>query len=299
MSQDPRFPTAPSLRLRRFLYERGLRLEPWATQEHILEAFLDHLAHEGHDDTYWEDLTLLATELARDLQRHRPESALVQAMNLDCEALMREIRAALATSRTDREGHRSLGRRITGSAMSLLLLVTLVAVACGGETRGDESPFQSPPGTGGTGGNSATTGGSGNILEVTGGIGGLRPIQVEIGGTPVDVPPHVVSGAPSWGGAGGAGGCIPEDMTIRGMIEACITDSAARNEFLSYLEASHPQWSTFIRDYFRCETCGDLAEYMDRCRYSDMRVRPSPPNENDNIFDFCPPVLIYAGVRFS
>jgi len=297
MTPTPCFPTAPALRLRRFLYEQGLRLEPWTTQEHILEAFLDHLAHDGHDDRYWEDLTRLATGLAQDLQRRRPESALVQAMNLDCDALMLEIRHAVAASRTEQQGHRSLGQRITGPAMSLLTLVTLAVVACGGQTESDAKlPTEGPP-TGGTGA-SAGAGGTEASVATTGGTGGF-PI-IELGGALVENdPPLLASGAPSWGGAGGASGCIPDSMTLREMIEACITDSSARDEFLGYLEASHPAWSTLFRDYFRCGTCGDLADYIERCQYSSIQVQPEPPDGQNDLFDFCPPVIIYAGVRFT
>lgn len=302
MTPAPCFPTSPALRLRRFLYEQGLRLEPWTTQERILEAFLDHLAHAGHDDRYWEDLTQLTTSLAQELQRRRPESALVQAMNLDCDALMLEIRHAVAASRTEQQGHHSLGKRITGPAMPLLMLVTLVVVACGGQTESDSKLLTKGLATGGTGA-SAGAGGTGASVATTGGIGEpLLPI-ISLGGALVENdPPLLASGAPSWGGAGGAGGasgCIPDTMTLREMIEACITDSSARDFFLGYLEASHPAWSPLIRDYFRCGTCGELADYIERCLYSDIRVQPEPPDGYNDLFDFCPPVMIYAGVRFT
>ncbi len=309
MTPAPCFPTSPALRLRRFLYEQGLRLEPWTTQEHILEAFLDHLAQDGHDDHYWEALTQLATSLAQDLQRRRPESALVQAMNLDCDALMLEIRHAVAASRTEQQGHRSLGKRITGPAMSLLTLVTLVAVACGGQTESDAKLLttglatggtEASAGAGGTGASVATTGGTGASVATAGGSGGLLFPIIELGGALVENdPPFLASGAPSWGGAGGASGCIPDSMTLREMIEACITDSSARDFFLGYLEASHPAWSQLLRDYFQCGTCGDVADYIERCLYSNIRVQPEPPDGNNDLFDFCPPVMIYAGVRFT
>ena len=94
-------------------------------------------------------------------------------------------------------------------------------------------------------------------------------------------------------------GCSPDSMTLREMSEACITDSSARDEFLGRLEASHPEWSPLLRDYFRCGTCGDLAAYIERCLFSAISWQPEPPDGQDDLFDFCPPVIIYAGVRFT
>ena len=298
MSTTPRFPSSPALRLRRLLYERGLRLEPWASQEQIFETFLSHLAHDEHSDAYWHELTKLVTQLAADLHQHRPQSALTQSIAVDTDALMRELRVALAESRANQNDFRSLGRRVTAPTMWLLLLVALVVVGCGGQTDGTGSGGATPTDTtGGTG--AQTSGGTGGASSST---GGQDLIDISIGGATWDPElPQLASGAPSWGSAAGAAGatsCIPDRMTFREMIEACVTDSDARNEYLGALEQSHPDWATFVRDYFRCKTCGDVLEYLDYCTHTELGDA-NAPSEGDDIYDFCRPIMIYAGVRFS
>jgi hypothetical protein len=292
MRQDPRFPSTPALRLRRFLHQRGLRLEAWATQEQILETFLAHLAHDEHDDAYWDELTELAERLATDLRQRRPRSALTEAISVDPDDLMKEIRAGLAQARTRREDFRSLGRTITGPAMSLLLLITLVAVGCGGQT---DRSRELTPSTGGTGGAAASAGGTAEL----GGTAGMGGFIIEL---PAGMPPACgqSTGVVPSGGEGGTAGCFPPAMTIRELLETCVDDPDAREAYLGALALSHPDWSQFIADYFRCGECGAVADYLQYCVCAgNVGVDADPPDESSNIYDLCSPIIIYAGVRFT
>ncbi len=318
MNLTSSLPSPPALRLRRFLHERGLRLKPWATQEQILETFLAHLAHDRHEDDYWDELTKLAGDLAEELRQRRPGSALAEAIVVDTKALMQELRSALAKSRSERQGYRTLNTMLTGPAMTLLLLVTFVGVGCGGDTGGSDRNGATTPPTGGAGAGGATTtlamGGAGGSSS---GTGGISLIEIPNGGATTgfgDDGPELASGAPSWGAAGGAGGaggavgagaggepgCIPSEMTFREMVEACIEDSEAREAYLAALESSHPDWSNVLRDYFRCRTCGEVLDHIGQC-YSGSRQMGdvNPPEGSDSIYDFCPPVMVYIGVRFA
>ena len=298
MSQRSRLPPAPALGLRRFLHRHGLRLEPWATQEQILEAFLEHLAHDAHDDTYWEELTELADRLAADLRQRRPQSALTEAISVDTDQLMQEIRAGLARARAGQGGFRSLGQTMTGSAMSLLLLVTLVAVGCGGQTESSRAVTT----VGGTGGSLAGTGGEAGTGDTAGtggeaGTGGM--FIIELGGAP-PVCAQSTGVMPSGGGAGGEYGCFSAEMTIRELLETCVDDPEARDEYLAALALSHPDWSRFVADYFRCTACGAVADYLSYCVCAgSAQAESDPPDGSSSIYDLCRPIIIYAGVRFS
>src|SRR5512145_1993074 len=111
---------------------------------------------------------------------------------------------------------------VTGPAMTLFLLVTLVGVGCGGDTgRSGRNGASTPPTTGGTGAGGTTTtlamGGAGGSSAGTGGVS--LTIEIPNGGATTNSGndgPQLASGAPSWGEAGGAGGagggesgCIP------------------------------------------------------------------------------------------
>jgi hypothetical protein len=89
-------------------------------------------------------------------------------------------------------------------------------------------------------------------------------------------------------------------MTVGELLETCVEDTNARDTYLFALENSHPDWSQFIADYFRCRACGEMADYIRTCaNVSSVLVEADPPNESSSIYDLCRPVIVYAGVRFT
>ena len=146
----------------------------------------------------------------------------------------------------------------------------------------------------GTGGAAASEGGAGGVAASSGGTGGQPIIRVDGGGIPS------TGGAPSAGGAAGASGCFPAEMTIHELLETCVEDTNARDTYLFALENSHPDWSQFVADYFRCSDCGAVAAYIQECtRYGNPFEPAVPPDESSSIYDLCAPIIVYAGVRFT
>jgi hypothetical protein len=65
------------------------------------------------------------------------------------------------------------------------------------------------------------------------------------------------------------------------------------------LAESHPAWAEFVKEYFQCASCGDLASYINRCLSDPGDPQANAPDTSSSVWDLCAPVLIYIGVRFS
>ncbi|MBW2262280.1 MAG: hypothetical protein JRG91_09940 [Deltaproteobacteria bacterium] len=122
-------------RVRCFLNTKGrMKVKPWAGPEETLDAFHDALVSHRDDDAFWTGMKSLLEALASDMSR-RLSGDVVDNEVLDPEthqALLEEIRAALAQQKKGRGGFCRLASSLSVPAVGLLAILGGVAtVGCG------------------------------------------------------------------------------------------------------------------------------------------------------------------------
>jgi hypothetical protein len=248
------------LSLRRYLYEKGIRLKPWFTQTQILDSLYSQLAEKCQGDAFWDELEALASSMLLDLRERRLPSDAGELASLEPAAALMDIRAALTKARSASTGFRGLAQLLPPASLRLLVAVSLCAVGCGGEL--DPSGVTEGTGAGGvvTGGSSATPAGGRVAQGGTPASGGSMVLPTATGGTSATGGTVNVAGAP-----GTIGICTNLAPDLAAIFAACGIDADTTKAYLAAFDVCDPSWATGVAAYFNCRTCEEFAQYLYNC----------------------------------
>lgn len=268
---------ASLLRIRAFLWRRGLRVPPWAEAGVVLDALHDVLRERVQDAEFWRDLDALMADLSADLQKRlAAQGSAVSNELLDSptrHALLEEIRSVLDARDAIEPGPRfgALARSLSMPAViALCLLGGVAVVGCGGKAveTGRESGAAAGAPSGGTSGSGGTsTGGA----STSGGTGGSVA-------------------------TGGAGGACTNDRTLEAIIDQCVQPSSPNDPLHQCLAALNESWRAGIRDLLACASCTEVQNRAWTCIEMLCYDSSLSPSYSLNAFlDHCA-VPIYTGV---
>jgi hypothetical protein len=285
-------------RIRSFLIEMsGMKVKPWATTEESLAALHTTLVARHQCQIFWRSLRVLLANLAKDLKTRQAASpgTLLDNELLDGEryaALLDEIRAALASQAAEASTFRRLAGALSAPALGLLLLLAGAAtVGCeqsalhtktpdgavqvasmpdaAGPAPSPAAPDAAAPSTS----DASRSSPDGQIYIV---LPDLAPRK--------DLPP--VAYAPMALDAG--------MVTLQDIMAACnIPEASAVVSCLSVMRTS---WTTGMAQVLAGQRCDDVRTDL-TCFVMNQCV-PSPKEFDPATAFYCPPVIIYMGVRF-
>ena len=117
------------LRVRRFLFEHGMPIVPWAPAGEVLDQFYGLLHSRTGDDLFWQGIRELLEALQCDL-RERLESEAQDNEILTYAThskLLDEIRNGLQASESSIGGFLALARQLSPRSLAVLLLLGCAA----------------------------------------------------------------------------------------------------------------------------------------------------------------------------
>ena len=255
-------------RVRCFINTQGrMRVKPWADTDETLDAFHDTLVSRRDDEAFWDGLRSLLESLTSDM-RQRLTGDAVENEVLDPathEALIAEIRTALATREKGRGGFRLLARSLSVPAVGLLAILGGVATVSCGSTSSLEGDAD-----------------AGDTAAET------------IDATPDPDPEPLPDPMPD--------ACEHEGMTLEQILAECVENEAARTHYIECIDGLHASWRSGLRELFECEDCWEVLSQLDCLAYGmvDFCSDPDAAGEYDleTLLDNCS-VLLYLGVRFD
>ena len=256
-------------RVRCFLNTKGrMQVKPWAGHEETLDAFHDALVSHRDDEKFWEGLGSLLETLAADMSQ-RLKGDVVDNEVLDPathQALLVEIRSALAGQEKGRGSFRRLASALSMPACGLLAILGGVATV-----------------------------GCGSTATIEGDADASTDVAVERSDPDADpaVDP-VLEPEPD--------ACEHEGMTLEQILEECVDNETARTHYIECIDGLHASWRSGLRDLFECEDCWEVLSQLDCLTYGivDYCSDPDAAGEYDldTLLDNCS-VLLYLGVRFD
>jgi hypothetical protein len=288
----------PSLvqRIRSFLVEMcGMKVKPWATTEETLAALHTTLVARHQCQIFWTSLGGLLETLARDLKARQEASpgTLVDNELLDSEryaSLLDEIRAVLGSQAAEPATFRRLASALSAPALGLLLLLGGAAtVGCdpGSSTCEPAPPTVEPVQPEDAGSPDAT---DATITQPVSNPDALVVVEIDAG----DDRATVACGARD------ASGPIVLDggtVTIQDIMQSCNLSDQQQAGVLSCLAKLRASWTLGVAEALAVEDCncvpGMLACFLQR----NCSGIPSSQDFEATAF-ICPPVIVYAGVRF-
>jgi hypothetical protein len=276
-------------RVRSFLIEMyGMKVKPWANTEETLAALHAMLVARQHCELFWTSLRALLKKLACDLKKRQEAlpGTLVDNEVLDHQryaALLDEIRACLArqTGESATGSFRRLAGGLSVPALGLLLLLGGAAtVGC------DRAALNS---------GSKTPDAAVQSTDAR----DAQPASKADGPTLIlsapDLPPRIAPDvAPPWDAvAVGPDGAV---VTIRDIMNSCNIASSAQGSILVCLAGLRDSWTTGLAQELAGQSCAAVTSRLhgfdcyEPCQSSGEFVEGNVP--------YCPPVIIYMGVRF-
>lgn len=284
-------------RVRSFLVEMyGMKVKPWANTEETLAALHTMLVARQHCDRFWASLQGLLERLAADLKKRQaaPPDTLVDNEVLDSRryaALLDEIRACLAqqTGASKTGSFRGLAGGLSASALGLLLLLGGAAtVGC------DHAALSSAPKTPDAAVRSTDASDAQPSIKTDLPVITLPP-------TP-DAPPTTSArtdvARPRDVLAVGQDGAM---VTIQDIMDSCNIAEGAQVEIrrcLSFLRAS---WTDGLAQELAGQDCGtvgsrlyDFECWLEACQ----PPRGGSAEFVEGVAPYCPPGIVYFGVRF-
>jgi hypothetical protein len=288
-------------RIRSFLVEMyGMKVKPWANTEETLAALHAMLVARQHCDRFWASLQGLLERLAADVKKREAAApgTLLDNEVLDSQryqALLQEIRGCLAqqTSAPPTGSFRRLASGLSAPALGLLLLLGGAAtVGCDnaalkGTTKTQDAAAQP---------DDATSSQPTLRMDVPAIV--LPPAPDARADTPVKpevAPPRLDAVAAGGDGAG---------VTIQDIMDSCNVSDHEQSMILACLGFLRASWTTGLAQELAGQNCEDVFWRL-RPFDCDMKAGPcqSRGSSHDDEFTagdipYCPPVIVYIGVRF-
>lgn len=286
-------------RVRSFLVEMyGMKVKPWANTEETLAALHTMLVARQHCDRFWTSLRELLERLAADVKKREAAApgTLLDNEVLDSqryEALLQEIRACLAqqTGEPTTGSFRRLASGLSAPALGLLLLLG------GAATVGCDNP--------------ALKGGSKTqdaAMQSADARDAEAPTKTDVPALVLpDVPPITIPAAPDvappWDAVTvGADGAM---VTIQDIMRSCNIGDQDQGTVLRCLSFLRASWTTGLAQELAGQTCAAVTSRLAPFEDWQCEVNACEPPRGRADADFaagdvpyCPPVIIYMGVRF-
>ena len=267
----PKHFVPPSLlRVRRFLFEHGMPIVPWAPAGEVLDQFYGLMHSRSGDDRFWQGIRELLEALQCDLQERLESEAqdneiLTYATH---SRLLDEIRNGLQACESSAGGFLALARQLSPKSLAVLLLLGCAAtVGCG--ARADNSSHTA-----------ASSGGSG------GGSGTGGTTSLSTAGQPVSLHGY----APCVGGFVDAGALA----SVRDVALDCTARGPAQDAILACIATLNQSWSEGLQALLNCTTCDEASQYMTNL----IQMCSSLPAQYDMCMMICCDCSsIYNGVR--
>lgn len=285
-------------RVRSFLVEMcGMKVKPWASTEETLAALHTMLVARQHCDVFWDSLRGLLEKLACDVKQRQEAApgALVDNEVLDNQryaALLDEIRACLAwqSGEASPASFRRLAGGLSAPALGLLLLLGgVAAVGC------DRAAFKN----------------GSKAPDAAAQPSDAKDAQPDRG---PDSPPTIVlppppDAAPDLRGKPDV--AVPRDavvagpdgavVTLQDIMDSCNIPEGEQSEVLRCLTFLRDSWTTGLTQELAGQNCTAVESRLDD--YFCWIGACEPPRGGPDEFvagaaPYCPPVIIYMGVRF-
>jgi len=273
-------------RIRSFLVEMsGMKVKPWATTEETLAALHTTLVVRHPCQIFWTSLRGLLETLARDLKIRQASlpGALVDNELLDSDRyamLLDEIRAALAAETGQPATFRRLASALSAPAVGLLLLLGgAVTVGC------DHSTLH---GSAGDAGMPDATDAKATQLASSPDV---AAISIQLPDASPDLPPDVSRALDARAPSAPDGATV----TIQDILQSC---NMAPDSVLNCLAKLRASWTTGVAESLAGEDCNSIASDLLCFLQQNCSGTPSSKDFSEVAAFYCPPVIIYAGVRF-
>jgi hypothetical protein len=259
-----------------------MRIRPWAPAGEVLDVFHDVLRRRRGDDGFWGELGRLVGILLEDrrVSSRGPDAAFADGGRR--EALLGEIRSALAARRRGAGRFRRLARRLSAPALGLLLVLGGAATAGCYGSHGEEDEDGS-----GT-----------DVVDV-------RPEDAapEDAGAEDAVPEDARPDDAADDAGCDASGAVFEEILARCMPGDEEWIVRRRAEVLACIAALHESWRAGLTEHYACAPCWEFENDISTCLiegYLPTCEHPEDAGEFDldRFLDNCA-VLIYVGVRFE
>jgi hypothetical protein len=246
--------------------EGGLKVKPWITVEETLDAFYSLLTTNNHNDTFWQKLDGLLSDISGDLKtRLQADDRVVdnEVLNTAQYAdLLAEIRATLPANSVGKGAFRAGLSRLSAPATALLLLM-------GGIT---------------------TTG----CMDLDGSnYDGKDTTNIHHSeGDDTDTDSDIFDSSSTAQSSDGVEGSLEE------IVREVIPDENTQEALKDCIDKLHESWQTGLEELFQGETEGEI-EYQLSCLIRGCQD-PDAMGEYalDTLLDNCA-VVIYLGVKFE
>ncbi len=267
-----RFVPPSLLRVRRFLFEYGMPIVPWATAEQVLDEFHEILATRKADTAFWEGIRVLLKSLQSDLRerlagdaQHNEILPLLLRQDL-LDELQEQLRFASGAS----GGFLGTVRRLSPQCSSVLLLLGVaVTVGCGARTSLDNLDDSGLSSAGGA----SSIGGMGST-------GGTHSNSTTFAGT----------GGQSVHGTGGATSCAFTE--VKGAISSC---GLVNSSLVACIQTLNASWRDGLNALLACKTCDEVITYLTCLQ---MRCSSLPAGYLESLLSSCYQT-VYMGVRLE
>lgn len=288
-------------RLRCFLgASAGLRIRPWAPTGEVLDRFHDALRARRRDDRFWSDLGALVAALLEDRRREAGDLRAAVADGPRREALLAEIRAALAARRRGSGRFRRLARRLSAPALGLLLVaggaVTAGCYGSHGETDDDAADATDSAGS------DETTDARPDAPDARS-DDAADSVRDEAADDAAEVRPDDATD-----GAADDAACDPSTAVFEEIVARCLPGDEEymvrfRADVLACVAALHESWRAGLTEHYACRPCWEFEDEMDNCLLHGMGSLCADPAaagefDLDRFLDNCA-ILLYVGVRFE
>ena len=295
-------------RIRSFLIEMcGMKVKPWATTEETLAALHTTLLAKRQCSIFWASLRPLLERLAADLKTRQEAEAgtLVDNELLDggrYQALLDEIRLAVNGQQPDGFTFRRLAGALSAPALGLLLLLGSAAtVGCersGLHSAGHDAAISQP----GTGGTSGTTADAGLVIHIPdaaapkdlAAVPDAAPVNDS--GIQITLPDVPKADAAQTKDAMTPNALDGAGVTIQDIMQACNFPAAEQDSVLHCLATLRASWLTGLPNALVGLPCQSVEN--DLSCFMQNGCSPTRGEFDAKNAFYCPPVLIYMGVRF-
>jgi hypothetical protein len=289
-------------RIRSFLIEVcGMKVKPWATTQETLTALHATLVARHECQIFWTSLRGLLESLARDLKTRQGAlpGTLVDNELLDgtrYEALLDEIRAVLARGTAEAPTFRRLASALSAPALGLLLLLGgTITVACDRSTLRQTTANRDAGSPATTDSKVAQPEASPDIAPATAPDLGPSPSSPDVATATAPDLAHLPDALLAFDAVAPSSN-DGATVTIQDIMEACNISSASILSCLATLRAS---WSKGMADSLAGVACDTVSNDLFCFAQNSCTGGPPPAGDfNAATAFYCPPMLIYLGVRF-
>ena len=270
LSAPLRFVPPSLLRVRRFLFEQGMSIVPWAPAGEVLDQFYDLLVSRHADHQFWQSVRELLEALQSDLRQRLEGDAQNNEVlsNAAHGALLDEIRERLSAGEASPGSFLALARRLSRPSLSVwLLLGSAATVSCDSAVENGNA--------GSTGGASSSSGGSSSGGTNSANTGGQTAVSLQ-GNAPCQATLD--------------GGTV---SSIESIAIQCTVAGAAQNDILACIATLNQSWRDGIQALLNCTTCDEATQYLNAL----VDTCSNLPPQFDSCLNHC--IAIYNGVRMD